>query len=191
MRSPGMLRLRARDKTGNGLLAPGRLAGDPHPLGRGGAAAGLRARSRPRRRRRRQDMPETGLRFGGVALGGRAQHSGEGVRGALRLDLEPRRVSGVRRRYPPPRFLDLLAVIRVVGVALAVDLVTDHLGLCAAEHHQGGEAACEETQALMHRRTSPCLAVTGWRSSILEVGSAIYSAAASHALRRRAAQALT
>src|SRR5215207_2699355 len=109
-------------------------------------------------------MPETGLRFRGLALGGRAQHSGEGVRGALRLDLEPRRVSGVRRRDAPPRFLDLLAVVGVVGVALAVDLVTDHLGLCAAEHHQGREAACQETQALIHRRTSSCLA--GYRLTL-------------------------
>ena len=56
MRFPGMLRLRARDETGNGLLARGRLAGDPRPLGRGGPAAGLRASSQARRWRRRQDM---------------------------------------------------------------------------------------------------------------------------------------
>ena len=39
MRFPGMLRLRARDETGNGFLA--RLAGDPHPLGRGDPVACL------------------------------------------------------------------------------------------------------------------------------------------------------
>ena len=78
-------------------------------------------------------MPETGLRFRGLALGGRAQHSGEGVRGALRLSLYPRRIGGIRSREAAPRFLDLLAVIGVVGVALAVDLVADHLGLCAAD----------------------------------------------------------
>src|SRR5215212_10626107 len=130
-------------------------------------------------------MPETGLRFRGLALGGQAQHSGEGVRGALRLGLEPRRVGGVRRRDAPPRFLGLLAVIRVVGVALAVDLVTDHLGLCAAEHRQGREPARKETQALMHRRTSSCLAgyrpalPLSFRSIRPEIGTAIYSTAVS------------
>src|SRR4051812_8412254 len=136
-------------------------------------------------------MPKTGLRCRGLALGGRAQHWSEGVRGALRLGLEPRRVGDVRRRKPPPRFLDLLAVIGVVGVALAVDLVTDQLGLCAAEHHQGREAARKKNQSLTHRRISSCLA--GYRPafecrldhSVLEIGSAIYSTAASHALRRR------
>src|SRR5829696_6017459 len=86
-----------------------------------------------------------------------------GVRGALRLSLEPRRVGGIRSREAAPRFLDLLAVIGVVGVALAVDLVADHLGLCAADH-QGREAARKETQALMHRRTSSCLA--GYRPAL-------------------------
>ena len=70
-------------------------------------------------------MHETGLRFRGLAQGGRAQHSGEGVRGALRLSLYPRRIGGIRSREAAPRFLDLLAVIGVVGVALAVDLVAD------------------------------------------------------------------
>jgi len=63
-------------------------------------------------------MPETGLSFRGLALGGRAQHSGERVRGALGLDLEPRRVRGVRRRDAPPRFFDLLALDLSVRSAL-------------------------------------------------------------------------
>src|SRR5688572_32229458 len=78
---------------------------------------------------RGHDMPETGQRFRGLALRLRAEDAHQRVCPALRLGLKPRRVGGVRRRQAPARFLALLAVVGVVGVALAVDLVTDHPSL--------------------------------------------------------------
>src|SRR3954453_3560481 len=82
--------------------------------------------------------------FGSFPLGWRANELEKGIAAEFSVHLRFGGLSGTGRLDALPSFFGLLAILAVVSVTLAVDLVLDHLRFGADDHGSHHQGCCRE-----------------------------------------------